>query len=188
MPAPGMKWRHVIINTKRSWLHGDPRGFRDRGHRTHSSGDYRRLPPKGEHSGLHRLRKENPRSEVKFTREHQQVVGTCLVVHFQTAGYRVLTIAVTRVHVHALVELPDNIVKIREIVGEAKRASSRAVKSWIPGSVWAAGGTYKPIKDPDHQQNAFNYILYDQGLYAWTWCFRDASEGGRFRRPRPIGE
>ncbi len=134
------------------------------------------------------MRKENADSEVRLSRELQSLVGNCLVDHFQTVGYRVLTAAVTRVHAHALVELPGNILKIRAIVGEAKRAASRAVRDCIPGSVWAAGGTYKPIKDVDHQQNAYNYILYDQGPDAWTWCFRDATKGGQFRRPRPIGE
>ena len=52
MPRPGMMWRHVIISTRRSWLHGDGRGFRSRGHRIHSSGDYKDPPPEGEHSGL----------------------------------------------------------------------------------------------------------------------------------------
>jgi hypothetical protein len=45
--TPGNKWRHVIIKTRSSWLHGDERGFRDRGHRIHSSGDYKHGPPKG---------------------------------------------------------------------------------------------------------------------------------------------
>jgi hypothetical protein len=51
MAQPGMLWRHVIINTFCTWLHSDERGFRSRKHRIHSSGDYRRRPPKGEHAG-----------------------------------------------------------------------------------------------------------------------------------------
>jgi REP element-mobilizing transposase RayT len=130
------------------------------------------------------MRKEQSRAEVKFPRELRDVIGKCIVDYFRKVNYRVLVVAVTKVHVHALVELPDNILKIRDIVGEAKRASSRAVKDAIPGSVWAAGGTYKPIKDTDHQHNAYNYILYDQGPDAWTWSFRDATKRGRFDRPR----
>jgi hypothetical protein len=45
-------WRHVIISTRRSWLHGDAREFRSRRHRIHSLGDYRNIPPAGEHAGL----------------------------------------------------------------------------------------------------------------------------------------
>ena len=184
MPAPGMKWRHIIINTHGSWLHGDPRGFRDRGHRAHSSGDYRRPPPRGEHKGLHRLRRENSPAEVTLSKELQGIVGDHLIRYFEKVECRVLAVAVTRVHAHALVELPDNILKIRAIVGLAKRFSSRAVKDAIPGSVWAAGGTYKPIKDADHQRNTYEYILYNQGTRAWTWCFHDATKEGQFGRSR----
>jgi REP element-mobilizing transposase RayT len=169
-------------------LHGDARGFRDRGHRAHSSGDYRRPPPKGEHAGLHRLRKQTSPGEVRLTKQLRTTIGVGLVHHFQKIGYRLLAVAVTKVHAHALIELPDNILKIRSIVGTAKRISSRTVKRSIPGSVWAARGTYKPIKDADHQRNAFNYILFDQGFDAWTWSFHDATQEGQYRRPRPIAK
>jgi hypothetical protein len=59
------------------------------------------------------------------------------------------------------------------------------VKKDLPGSVWAAGGTFKPIKDRGHQFAAFEYILYDQGSDAWTWSARDRSTEGRFDRRRP---
>jgi len=38
-------WRHVIINTRGTWLHGDSRGFRNRKHRIHSSGAVERSMP-----------------------------------------------------------------------------------------------------------------------------------------------
>jgi REP element-mobilizing transposase RayT len=125
---------------------------------------------------------------VRFTNELRVVIGNSLVEYFQKVGYRILVVAVTKVHAHALVELPDNILKIRGIVGEAKRCSSRAVKDAIPGAVWAAGGTFKPIKDADHQRNAYSYILHDQGPGAWTWSFRDFTQGGPFDRPLPIAK
>ncbi|HSZ58001.1 MAG TPA: hypothetical protein VK797_20225 [Tepidisphaeraceae bacterium] len=111
MPAPGKKWRHVIINTRSSWLHGDERGFRNRGHRIH--------------------------------------------------------------------------LKIKAIVGDAKRKASRAVKRELPGTIWAAGGTYKRVKSRQHQRSAYNYILYDQGRSAWTWSFKDAAPEGCTGRKRP---
>ena len=49
-----MLWRHVTLNTKNSWLPGDERGFRNRDHRIHSTGDYKTPPPKQEHAGLRR--------------------------------------------------------------------------------------------------------------------------------------
>lgn len=46
-------WR-VDIATYCSWLPGDVRGFRNREHRIHSSGDYKHRPPVAEHEGLRR--------------------------------------------------------------------------------------------------------------------------------------
>jgi hypothetical protein len=108
-----------------------------------------------------------------------------MLAHLIACDHRVLAVAVTKVHAHVLVELPNNIVRIRDIVGQAKRRSSRAVKDLMPGSIWAAGGTYKPVRDADHQRNVHAYVLYDQGSDAWTWSFHDNSPEGRFRRPRP---
>jgi hypothetical protein len=45
MIAPWNFWYHVSSNTKSTWLHGDPRGFRTRHHREHIEGDYRNPPP-----------------------------------------------------------------------------------------------------------------------------------------------
>jgi len=46
------KWIHAYWSTFGVWLPGDPRGFRSRGHRIHSSGNYKDPPPTGEHAGL----------------------------------------------------------------------------------------------------------------------------------------
>ena len=185
MPSAGKKWRHVIINSKCSWLHGDPRGFRHRGHRLHSSGDYKNPPPPGEHLKLFGYQVGKSKPEIHFARELRRIVGKALKEDLDAKGHRVLAVAVGKVHTHFLVELPDNILKIRAIVGDAKRRSSRAVKEYLPGSVWAALGTYKPVKSRAHQKRAYNYILYDQGPGAWTWSFKDASDDGKFRRTRP---
>jgi hypothetical protein len=82
-------------------------------------------------------------------------------------------------------ELPDNIRAIRSIVGDAKRKSSRTVKREMPGNVWAAGGTFKPVKDRDHALSTHDYIIYDQGDDAWTWSYVDESPDGTFGRKRP---
>jgi len=57
MPSPGQRWYHIILNTRGTWLPGDPRGFRSQSHKIHSSGDYKHPPPKGEHAGLHHYSK-----------------------------------------------------------------------------------------------------------------------------------
>jgi len=102
-----MMWRHVIISTRRSWLHGDARGFRSREHRIHSSGDYKDPPPKGEHAGLlqyHQKRAKGPR--IKIPTSVRREVVLALLGAVLIAGYRVLVIAVTQKHAHLLVELP----------------------------------------------------------------------------------
>src|SRR5688500_2888617 len=123
MPRPGMAWRHVIINTRNTWLHGEERGFRDRKHRVHSSGDYRHRPPKGEHAGLYCYFSGRAGAEVHIPLEARPLVGKVLVEHFRGEGYRVVCMAVTKVHAHGLVEMPDNIRAVKAIVGEGKRKS-----------------------------------------------------------------
>ena len=185
MPAPGKRWRHVIINTKGSWLHGDRRGFRSRDHRIDSSGDYRNPPRQGEHRDLNAYQQSNSAPEVKIPRELRPIIGRAILEHFRDQRQRVLTVAVTTVHAHALVELPDHMITVKTIVGHAKRKSSRAIKAHIPGSVWSAGGTYRPVDSASHQKAAYAYILYDQGRDAWTWSGADRSLEGKVGRKRP---
>jgi hypothetical protein len=185
MPVPGKRWRHVIINTRCTWHHGDQRGFRSRGHRIHSSGDYKNPPPRGEHAGLYRYRTERAGPEVHLPFELRPVIGRAIAEFFRTSPHRLLTVAVGKVHVHALIELPDRLPTIKQVVGDAKRHSSRIVKNELPGSIWAAGGTFKPVDNPAHQRAARDYILYDQGPDAWTWCYRDKTSDGCFGRKRP---
>ena len=185
VPAPGKKWRHVIINTHSSWLHGDSRGFRSRRHRIHSTGDYKHPPPKGEHEGLYRYQVGKSRPEVRLESDLRPIIGRALLQHLLDSGHAVLVIAVTKVHAHVLIELPDNIVKVKSIIGDAKRRASRAVNAQLPGTVWARGGTYKRVTSRNHQRRAYEYILYEQGPEAWTWSFRDRSTEGQFARERP---
>ena len=47
-----MPWFHIMLGSRCSWLHGDARGFRDRKHRLHSTGDYKNPPPSKEHADV----------------------------------------------------------------------------------------------------------------------------------------
>jgi REP element-mobilizing transposase RayT len=173
MPPPGMMWRHVIISTRRSWLHGDARGFRSRKHRIHSSGDYRNPPPPGEHGGLHRYHEKRAKGEViKIPRQLRAELGAAVVAKVLAMGYRVLVLSVSAKHLHALVELPIDPAKTRSIVGKWKTVRTRAVRTALPGSIWGEGGKYKPAKDRAHQRAAFKYIRDDQGPVAWVWTFQ----------------
>ena len=124
VPAPGKWWRHLIINTHASWLHGNPRGFRSRHHRIHSSGDYRNPPPPGEHAALHRYQAARTSGPVVIEPDLREVIGLAFVNALLQAGHPVLDASVGAKHAHAVTELPDNIVAIRAIVGEAKRIAS----------------------------------------------------------------
>jgi REP element-mobilizing transposase RayT len=185
MPRRGRIWRHVVINTLGSWLHGDERGFRSRKHRIHSSGDYRHRPPAGEHAGLHDYHEERSEDEVHILEPERAVVGRTIAKFLLDHGHRVLAVAVTKVHAHFLVELPGPLSDVKEIVGQAKQTSSRAVKDALPGAVWSAGGTWKRVLDRAHCGSAHDYILYRQGLDAWTWTYRDGKLDGMFGRRRP---
>ena len=184
MTQPGMLWRHVVINTHGTWLHGDERGFRSRGHRIHSSGDYRNPPPKGEHTGLLRYHRKRCRKEVIIPREFRRAIGQAIVDYLLSEGYRVLCVAVGKVHAHGVVELPIP-SRVKRIIGEAKRHASRCVSRPIPGALWSAGGEFVAVEDADHLKAAYEYDLYKQGPGAWTWSWRDRSREGMFARKRP---
>lgn len=126
-------------------------------------------------------------SEVHLPFEVRPRIGRAILAWFVGCEHRVLAVAVGKVHAHALVELPNYLPKIREIVGHAKRKSSRAVKDVLPGSIWGEGGKYKLVDSKSHQKNVFEYILYKQGPDAWTWSFKDKSDEGMFARKKPPG-
>jgi hypothetical protein len=184
MPRPGRIWRHVVINTISTWLHGDERGFRSRKHRIHSSGDYRHRPPAGEHEGLHDYHEERSRDEVHILEAERALIGRTIAKYLLDHGHRVLAVAVSRVHAHILVELSGALGDVKQIVGQAKRASSRSVKKTMPGAIWSAGGTFKRVLNPAHSNKVHDYILFDQGIDAWTWTFRDGKLEGMFGRKR----
>src|SRR5665213_2381136 len=103
VPAPPglsvpLRWRHVIINTHCSWLHGDTRGFRSRYRRIVSSGDYKHRPPRGEHAGLYHYRDRQSGEEVHIPRHLRSIMGSALRQYLTDVGYRVLVVAVGKVH------------------------------------------------------------------------------------------
>jgi hypothetical protein len=185
MPNIGMRWRHVIINTKNSWLHGDERGFRSRGHRIHSSGNYKHRPPIEEHAGLRKYHEKRSGEEVHISYGLRPIVGRAILEYFKSINVRVAAIAVGKVHAHVLTELVDDYSKVRGVVGHAKRKSSRAIKQWVQGSVWSAGATYEEVNDRQHLDATHDYLIFDQGTGAWSWSYLDRSAEGKFGRKRP---
>jgi len=174
-PIPGPCWRHVVIGTKNSWLPGDSRGWRSRKHRRHSSGDYKSPPPVNEHAGLQRSSCRRAGEPVIIPRELRRVVGLKLIEELET--YRILTVAVTGMHVHLLMELPESLPDAKAIVGDAKAAASLAIRKHLPGSVWAGGGSFRQVTNRSWQRNVYHYIRDKQGPGAWRWTFREGDLG-----------
>jgi len=168
----GKAWRHVVISTLGSWLPGDPRGWRSRRHKRHSSGDYKNPPPAGEHASLHAYSEDQSEGVVIIPRDARAVVGRAIVEQLQADGHRVLCVSVGGVHAHALVELPDGMGTMRRIIGRVKCKSSRAIKDELPGRVWGSGGKFEQVRDKSHQRNVFWYILTKQGRGTWTWSYK----------------
>ena len=174
MPTAGKQWRHIVFCTHNSWLPGDPRGFRNKKHRIHSSGDYKNPPPVGEHAGLFRYAKEISGDPVVIPTELQERIGLAIVAELKKQECVVLAIAVAAMHVHILVESPSETAKHRAIIGRCKTAACYAVRVEMPGRIWGRNATYKPINDETHHRNTYRYILNQKD--AWTWCFRQAEE------------
>ena len=176
MPQPGKQWYHVIFNTKGSWLHGDPRGFRSREHRIHSSGDYHNPPPAGEHQGLHKYQKRRSSSEVRLAAVLRPVIGTRCLHFLQSRDHAVLAAAVGDTHVHMLAELTEVYEDAKALIGQLKNIVSYEVRDVLPGSIWSSGCTLKLIKSRAHHENSFVYVSSKQEEGAWTWTFRDVSQ------------
>ena len=169
-----MLWRHVVINTKSSWLHGDRRGFRSRNHRIHSSGDYKNPPPPTEHVRLHDYQRKRAQETVVISRERRVDVLRELVARFRKEGFTILCAAVTDKHAHALVELPDHRPTIKQVVGRAKRYAGD--RSGHVGAVWSAGGTFEPVDTPAHHRRVYAYIYDEQGKEAASWSYKREDE------------
>lgn len=177
MPKPGLRWWRLVLHTHGSWLHGDPRGFRSRGHRLHSSGDYKNPPPAGEHEGLHRYQKQNSRPAVRLPREVWPVVGRTMVDKCAKTARRVLAVSVGATHVHLLVELDDDYHEAQAFSGRLKQAGSHAVREVWPGRVWASGGKPIAVADRGHQVAVYHYILDHALVGDWVWDDRMGRQG-----------
>lgn len=166
------RWFHIMWSTYGAWPPGDPRGFRNRFHRIHSSGDYKNPPPKGEHAGLHRHAKRiMHKSPVMLVPELRQRARDAILEKADALELLVVTVAVSATHAHVLAKL--DAARLIEVVGKLKRHSSHSMRDALPGQVWAARRKDKPIRDRAHQMRIVRYIL-DHALKegASVWCTR----------------
>jgi len=167
-----MPWFHTQWGTYGSWLPGDPRGFRSRGHRVNSSGTYKDPPPAGEHAGLHRhaelIMREPP---VVLSPDQRRRVVEALVEKVCREGMNVLCVSVSRAHVHCLGEFEFARVKLE--TGKLKRHSSLRIRDELPGTVWSAGCHPEWVKDAEHLQRAYLYVLEHVQEGAAVHSFRE---------------
>jgi hypothetical protein len=161
-----------MLGTRCSWLHGDRRGFRDRRHRTHSSGDYKNPPPESEHAGMRQYYAKRSREPVDFDLEVRVQVSRAFVQKMLKLGFRIIACSVGKRHLHALVELVGDYHERRKVVGKCKQKASHAVRLLLPGTVWSGGGEFRKIKDARHLENAYDYIRTKQEAGTIVWSHR----------------
>ncbi len=179
MPLPGKRWWHLVLHTRGSWLHGDPRGFRSRDHRLHSSGDYKRPPPPDEHAGLRAYHRGRSAPPVVLSPSLRSRVGLTLRRKLQRQRHEALAISVGPTHAHLLAELPESYQAALTLSASWKQASSHAVRDELPGRVWAEGGKPIPIRNHAHQREVFDYIVdHARKEGAWVWTFRGSNGVG----------
>lgn len=173
MPNPGKRWYHVTIGTYNSWLPGDPRGFRARDHKIHSSGHHKNPPPEGEHAGLHQHSQSISQHATVLPAELRGLIAHKLAQQLEKHGIRILIVSVGGMHAHLLAELPDDGTKAKRLIGITKKGASQAVNKQLPGRMWARGCGLKLVRDQSHQQNTFHYIKRHENDGAFVWTFTD---------------
>jgi hypothetical protein len=182
-----------MANTYGTWLPGDPRGFRTRGHREHVEGDYRR-PPVEDYSARHAAAKGRMRREAVWLSEEARAVAVEAVVErLREVGCEVLAAAVSANHLHVLLRVESPRIarrglcagnRVREgldplprhVLGLAKKHSAHVLRSRglvEPGGVWAKRGKVVPIGDRGHQVNVFHYIVRHAREGAAVWSIRE---------------
>jgi hypothetical protein len=169
-------WYHVNGNTYGTWLPGDPRGWRERKHKTHVDGDYRHPPPSGTGDGLHQYTRQSLKQPlVHLTAPERAIAGRAMVEMLALQGIEVLALSLDAIHFHVLGRFPGS--SVRPITGRAKKHAYHEMHDQgFIGRLWGNGSNVVPITDRKHQLNVFNYITAHQAKGAWLWTFRDKSE------------
>jgi hypothetical protein len=102
-------WYHVTSNTKSTWLHGDPRGFRTRHHREHVEGDYRNSPLPGAYNDkLRRSQSLMKSPPVVLTREQCVIACSTMAEALTFHNIWFADIAVGPKHFHLLAQFPPD--------------------------------------------------------------------------------
>jgi hypothetical protein len=179
-------WYHVNGNTYGTWLPGDPRGWRERGHMRHVAGNYKNPPPAGSGDTMHdyakRLLKQPP---VHLANTQRLIAGRALVEMLLKQEIELLVLSLDGIHFHLLGRFPS--CQVRPVVGRAKKHAYFELRDGgFVGHLWGAGANVVPIKNRRHQLNVFNYVSDHKAKGAWVWTFREGiywrGEGGEGRQ------
>ncbi|MGH7178301.1 MAG: hypothetical protein ACREJC_13050, partial [Tepidisphaeraceae bacterium] len=174
MPAPNRAWWHLMWNTYGTWLPGDPRGFRNRHHRIHSSGDYRNPPPPGEHAGLHRYNHQRLPGEVVLrSTAIRRSVCDAMVRTLVELGARVMVVTVCRTHVHLVVEWPIDRCVFKAWMTKLKIESSKQIAEKVKGRGWGRGSKSVLIRSLRQRSTTFEYVRDRQEPGAAIWTYKD---------------
>ena len=165
-------WYHVNGNTYGTWLPGDRRGWRSRGHREHVDGDYKHPPPPGLYEGLHAASKDLQKGGAVFLNvAHRKIAGQAMVQMLLHQGVELLAFSLDAIHYHLLARFGE--LRSREAVGRAKKHAYHVLRSsGHPGRIWAKRGRTLPIRDRQHQLNVYGYIPGHRKQGAWVWTFK----------------
>jgi len=174
MPRPGMCWWHVVLTTYATWLPGDPRGFRNRFHRIHSSGDYKSPPPSGEHKGLYLYNLKHSGAPVRLPPTTRHIAAISIVQTLNQHDCRVMIVCVSSNHAHILAEMPIRSNDYSRIITKVKTTSSASIRNVLPGRVWGRGDTHKLKRDIKSRRSAFQYILKHRAEGAFVWTYKDS--------------
>jgi REP element-mobilizing transposase RayT len=158
---------HVICHYHRQWIPADERGFRSRGHRIHSSGDYRDPPPPDEHEGLRYHVKGTMKGKAVTLRKDQRgVVGAAFVHKLLRLGCEVIILACGPTHLHALISPTDE--PIDRQIGKAKQFASLKCPN-RRGQLWGENCEARAVEGREHARELFSYIRDHVDEGAWVW-------------------
>jgi len=166
-------WYHVTGGTYGTWLRGDPRGWRDKKHRTHVEGDYKHPPPPGKYDGLlEHVRHSMSHPPVKLSPQHRRIAGRAMVERLADLHVELLAFALDAVHFHALARFPN--VPARELIGRAKKHAYHELTAvGHEGKLWAKRPRLLPVADRGHQVRVYRYVLDHGDVGAWAWSFKE---------------
>ena len=184
MPQDGLLWYHLTLGLYASWLPGDPRGFRDHDHKIHSSGDYKHLPPPGEHEGLFRWCQARVGEPTRLPPFARAALRDSLREAARRQQRRLVTVAACRAHLHAVIELASDEDAAKKQAGYLKKSVTQRWKLPKGRRLWSGVCDLRPIYSEKRRESARIYVTDHILEGGATWDVRrgfdpEPSERGR---------